>query len=135
MSTAQNLSYAAIQVVHNFGAVAATGGSLAALALRTSGARKRLVKIVAGGWAVQAVSGALFGAASYSFYQKLPDIEGPAQDALYVKMTCVATALILFATYFMRSDRSSGTPNSLWVGSSVLAVIALTSAAVLRWFS
>lgn len=136
MSVAQNLAYSVVQVAHNFGAVAATGGSLAALALHDPDVRKRLAQIALGGWGVQALSGAAFGATSYHFYHAFPDIAGLALAALFVKMVCVLLGLALLATYLARGGGwSAGTTNTVWGASSALAVTALSAAAFLRWFS
>lgn len=136
MSAAQNLTYAVIQVVHNFGAVATVGGSFSALAFRGVDTRKKLARIVLGGWCVQAASGATFGATSYYFYHQLPDIGRIATDALVIKMSCVAAGILLLATYILKSGSwSVARINGSWHASSTLAVIALSSAAVLRWFS
>jgi len=136
MSVAQNLSYSIVQVAHNFGAVAATGGSLAALVLRAPDTRKRLAQIALGGWGVQALSGAAFGATSYYFYHAFPDIAGTALDALFIKMACVLLGLALLATYLARGRNwPAGTVNATWYASSALAVTALSAAAFLRWFS
>jgi hypothetical protein len=136
MSVAQNLGYAVVQIAHNFGAVAATGGSLIALALPDPNVRKRLAKIVVSGWLVQALSGAAFGATSYYFYHKFPDIEGTAQDALFIKMACVTLGLMLLVVYLVRgSNWTARTANATWGISAAFAVTALSAAAVLRWFS
>jgi len=136
MSNTQNLAYAVVQVVHNFGAVATVGSSLAALRLRNPATRTKLAQLALGGWITQGVSGAAFGATSYYFYQRLPDIAGIAVDALLVKMACVAVAITLLATYLWRSSSWGETScQSAWVLSSALAITALAAAAFLRWFS
>ncbi len=86
MSATQNLTYAVVQVLHNFGAVATVGGSLAAIRFRDGVTRKKLAALALGGWATQAASGAAFGGVSYYFYNRLPDISGVAADALVIKM-------------------------------------------------
>lgn len=136
MSVAQNLTYSVIQVAHNFGAVATVSGSFSALAFRGVDTRKKLAKITLGGWCVQAASGAAFGGTSYYFYHQLPDIGGIATDALVIKMSCVAAGILLLATYLLKSGSwSVAKINGAWHASSTLAVIALASAAFLRWFS
>jgi hypothetical protein len=136
MSATQNLTYAVIQVVHNFGAAATVGGSLAAIKFRGVDTRKTMARLVLGGWAAQAVSGAAFGGVSYYFYHRFPDISGIAVDALVIKMLCVAIGFLLLAAYLFRSDNwSVARINGAWIASSSLAVIALSSAAFLRWFS
>jgi len=136
MSVAQNLSYSIVQVAHNFGAVAVVGGSLSAVMFRAVETRKLLAWLVFAGWGTQAFSGATFGAVSYYFYHQFPDISGVALDALIVKIVCVAIGFLLLATYlFGSSNWTIGRMNSVWVTSSMLAITALSAAAVLRWFS
>lgn len=136
MSNAQNLGYAVVQVVHNFGAVAAVGGSVAAVIIKTAAARKRLAWTALAGWGAQAASGAAFGLISFLYYQKFPDIEGIAVVALVIKMTCVALAFLLVAAYlFWGGSWTEGRKNITFYSSSALAVIALSAAAFLRWFS
>lgn len=136
MSATQNLAYAVVQVVHNFGAVATVSGSLAALLWRDTTTRRKLVWLTLGGWATQGASGATFGAVSYYFYHQFPDISGIAVAALLIKMTCVATGFLLLAAYRLRSERwSEARMNAVWIVSATLAVTALSAAAFLRWFS
>jgi len=136
MSVAQNLSYSIVQVAHNFGAVAVVGGSLSAMMYRGVETRKVLAWVTLAGWGMQAVSGATFGAVSFYFYRQFPDISGVALDALIIKMVCVAIGFILLATYLLGSSNwTTGRLNSIWVASSVLAITALSAAAILRWFS
>lgn len=136
MSVAQNLAYAAIQVTHNMGAVAVVGGSLAAVKLRSADTKRKLAKLVIGGWGTQAVSGAAFGAVSYYFYRRFPDISGIAATALEIKIACAATGFILLATLLFRGNAWSATRmKAMWLASFALAVAALCAAAFLRWFS
>ena len=136
MSATQNLAYAAIQVAHNFGAVAVAGGSLAAVRFRSMDTRRKLAWLALAGWGTQAVSGAAFGAVSYYFYHRFPDISGVATTALEIKMACVAIGFLLLAAYLFRSNNwGMARMNTLWIASSALAVTALASAAFLRWFS
>ncbi len=136
MSSGQNLAYAIVQVVHNFGAVAAVGGSFAAVKFRDVNTRRRLAGVALAGWGTQAASGAAFGATSYYFYHRLPDIAGVAVAALVVKIVCVAIGFLLLATYLFRSDRwPPAKMDAAWTASSALAITALSAAAFLRWFS
>ncbi len=91
--SAENLAYAGVQLVHNFGAVAVVGGAAAGrwLAPGDAGAHRRLAWLVLAGWAAQAASGALFGAVSLYYYGALPDIHGVAVAALRIK---VAAAVV-----------------------------------------
>jgi hypothetical protein len=136
MSNAQNLAYAVVQVAHNFGAVAVVGGSLAATKFRSLEARIKLARLALGGWVTQGASGATFGGVSYYFYHHFPNIAGIAVAALFIKMACVAVGITLLATYLLRNRNwSEAARQNAWLGSSALAVTALTAAAFLRWFS
>ena len=136
MSAAQNLCYSAIQVVHNFGAVATVGGSVIATRLRDNVTRRRLAHLVLIGWVTQAVSGATFGMVTYHYYRQLPDISGIAVDALVVKMACVSLGILLLMTYLWQNHRwTEHGKSKAWVYSSFLAITAISAAAFLRWFS
>lgn len=130
----QDLAYAIAQIVHNFGAVAVVGGAVGALARRDAEGQRKLAWLVLAGWLVQAVSGAAFGAISYYYYAKFPDIHGIAVAALIVKVICAALGSIL-AAWQLLVHLSDGTRRYSWLALSGLGVLALTSAAVLRWFS
>lgn len=130
----QNLAYAATQIVHNFGAVAVVGGAACALAWREASVQRRLALVVLIGWATQAASGATFGAISFYHYGKFPDIHGIAVAALGVKMACAALGFTLAAwQLFARPPAASG--RQAWIALFALGALALSSAAVLRWFS
>ena len=136
MSAVQNLSYSAIQVVHNFGAVATVGGSLIATQLRDEVTRRRLAHLVLFGWVTQVASGASFGVVTYYYYQQLPDISGIAVDALGIKMFCAALGTFLLMTYLWQSEHWTDlTKNKVWISSFALAITAISAAAFLRWFS
>lgn len=128
MSQAQNLAYALVQVAHNYGAVASVGGSLAACFF--AGKQRTIPLIVLIGWGVQGASGAAFGAASWYFMHRFPDIGPVATDALYIKIGCVLTGFSIAAYGVFK-----GGSRQAWIASFILALTALTSAAVLRWFS
>ncbi|MCL4185240.1 MAG: hypothetical protein KJ011_17525 [Burkholderiaceae bacterium] len=134
----ENLAYALVQVVHNFGAAAVVGGALAALwpVPHEPGLQRRLAWLVLAGWAAQAVSGALFGAVSFHYYGAFPDIHGVAVAALRIKVACAATGFALAALFLLRAARwSDAARHRLWQALSALAAIALGAAAFLRWFS
>lgn len=131
---AQNLAYAATQIFHNFGAVAVVGGAACAIAWRNTEVQRKLAWVVLAGWITQAASGATFGAISFAYYGKFPDIHGIAIDALIVKVVCAImgstlAARLLFAHPSERSRRYA------WIALCGLGALALSSAAVLRWFS
>ncbi len=134
----QNLSYAVVQVVHNFGAVAIVGGA----AFMSLGAphqvslQRKIAWVVGAGWLAQGLSGIAFAMVSYYNYGRLPEIHYIAAAALYIKMLCVvggvATAFMFVRHAGNWTDRQCGRARLLLL---VLGVIALTSAAFLRWFS
>lgn len=134
----QNLAYALVQVAHNFGAVAVTGGAAAAFVRLRAGAAPppSLGWLVLAGWAAQALSGAGFGAISYAYYERFPDLHGIAVIALAIKVGCAAAGFIAAASWLKSSGRwSAARSRSVWGGLVALAAVALTSAAFLRWFS
>jgi hypothetical protein len=138
MVDGQNLAYALTQVVHNFGAAFVVGGAVFARwpAWQPRGAQRRLAWLVLLGWAAQAASGAGFGAISYAYYGQFPDIHGIAIAALATKMACAVAGFLLAALYLRREARwPERNRSAAWAGSAVLAAIALTAAAFLRWFS
>lgn len=130
----QNLAYTATQIIHNFGAVAVVGGAACALAWREATVQRRLAWIVLIGWATQAASGATFGAISFYHYGKFPDIHGIAIAALGVKMTCAALGFAL-AAWQLYARPSAAPGRHAWLVLCSLGALALSSAAVLRWFS
>jgi hypothetical protein len=134
----QNFIYALIQVIHNFGAATVVGAAASALWLVRGNAavQHRLALLASVAWAVQAASGASFGATTYYFESHLPDIHGIAVDALLVKIICAVAGFILAVTY-VRSDSGWDRDKRLLVWRALLAtgIVALCSAAFLRWFS
>ena len=134
----QNLIYALIQVIHNFGAATVVGAAASALWLvrGNTTVQYRLALLAAAAWAVQAASGASFGATTYYFEGHLPDIHGIAVDALLVKIICAVAGFILAVTY-VKSGSGWTKDKQLLVWRVLLAtgVIALGSAAFLRRFS
>ena len=134
----QNFIYALIQVVHNFGAVTVVGTAVSALWLvhGDTAVQRRLALFMAMAWAIQAASGALFGAVTYYYESQFPDIHGIAVDALLIKIACALVGFILAITYI---SLHSGWPAYkrllAWRILFMLGVVALSSAAFLRWFS
>lgn len=132
----QNLAYAAIQVVHNFGAVAVVGGAVFAWWREGAAIRKSLAWVVLTGWAAQAASGGAFGGISWLYYGRFPDIHGIAVAALLVKMGCAAVGFTLAAAYLYRGiGWSERVQLATWRWLATLAATALIAAAFLRWFS
>lgn len=134
----QNLVYACIQIVHNFGAATVVGTAATALWLVRGDAavRHRLAWLVAAAWAVQAASGTGFGAATFYFEGQLPDIHGIAVIALLIKIACAMAGFVLAAAY-IRWSSGWGAEKQLcaWRASFILGATALSAAAFLRWFS
>lgn len=147
----QNFIYALIQVIHNFGAVTVVAAAASALWLSRGGlgllrdgelmrsnavVQSRLAWLMAIAWAIQAASGIMFGLTTFWFEGHLPDIHGIAVDALLIKIFCALTGFILAVSYV---KLHSGWPTKkqllVWQTSSALGVVALSSAAFLRWFS
>ncbi len=134
----QNLIYALIQVIHNFGAAAVIGFATYGLMRRAeweSIQRTAFLGLLIA-WAAQGISGAVFGITSLSFYGKLPDIHGVAVVAVTIKMICVVLGFIVAFIGFKKSKgEGRGPQGPLLITSFVLGATALSAAAFLRWFS
>lgn len=138
MITMENLNYAIVQVVHNFGAVSVMGGAAFALypGTATSALHRKLAWLVGFGWTAQAISGMTFAAVSYHYYDKLPDIHGIAMAALLIKMICAIFGLSIVIIYLRYSSNLTIEHRHLaWQLLAALGLTALTAAAFLRWFS
>ncbi|MCO5108486.1 MAG: hypothetical protein M9907_15605 [Burkholderiaceae bacterium] len=136
--SAENLAYAVVQVVHNFGAAAVVGGAVGALWLAGGdpGRQRGLAWLVLAGWAAQAASGASFGAVSLHYYGQFPDIHGIAVAALRIKVACALAGFVLAALWLRRAAGwSEAARRRAWKGLAALAAVALAAAAFLRWFS
>ncbi len=133
----QSLGYAAIQVAHNFGAVAVVGGPLFALWRIPASAQgwRPLAWLVLAGWTLQVLSGVAFGAASYAWYGHFPDIHGIALAALVIKIACAVAGLALTAFHLVITRKGDTRPRNTWGSLLGLGATALTAAAFLRWFS
>ncbi|MDO9068233.1 MAG: hypothetical protein Q7W05_07230 [Deltaproteobacteria bacterium] len=133
----QNLGYALTQVVHNFGAAAVVGGAVASLWLAPRPELDRsLAWLVCLGWAAQIASGSAFGAISFYYYGKFPDISGLAIAALAIKVACAASGFSLMAFYILRAASwAAPLRRRIWLTQAGLSATALTAAAFLRWFS
>jgi len=75
-----------------------------------------------------------FGTVSFFQEGELPQIHHLALAALCVKIACAALAVTLLTVHFLRRT-ASGPGVAIWRGLAILGVTALTSAAILRWFS
>src|SRR5690606_28764680 len=99
--SAENLAYALVQVIHNFGAAAVVGGAVFAVwpVGQAHGVRRVLGWLVLLAWAAQAISGALFAAVSFHYYGQFPDLHGIAIVALLVKIGCALAGVALAAAW------------------------------------
>jgi len=133
----ENLSYAVVQVVHNFGAVAVVGGAVVALySGATAALHHKLAWLVGFGWTAQAISGMGFAAVSYYYYDQFPDIHDIAMAALLIKMSCAVFGVSLVIIYLRYSATLAIERRHLiWILLAALGITALTAAAFLRWFS
>lgn len=134
----ENLVYALVQLVHNFGAVAVTAAPLAALwpARASPDSRAVLLRLVVVAWVVQIASGVSFGATSLHYYGVLPDLSDIARTALVVKVLCAIAGLALSVLLLGRGSRwAERAHERSWHALAGLGATALAGAAVLRWFA
>ena len=134
----QNLGYAIVQVLHNFGAVAVVGGAafMLYMTLQHAPMQHRFVWLVGLGWGVQVLSGMAFGAISYFNYGEFSDIHGIAIAALIVKVLCAISGLVMVGLYLRYSGGwENRQRHHAWQILFALGATALTAAAFLRWFS
>lgn len=131
----QNLWYALTQIAHNFGAVAVVAMPLHAICRGTQRPTKPTLLVTLAGWLIQLSSGALFGLISLYYYGQLPDIHGTAVAALTIKLVCAGLSITLCLFMLRHARLSLPSPNLQWLSLSTLGAVALTAAAVLRWFS
>lgn len=132
----QNLAYALVQVVHNFGAVAVLGGAVGGYLVQRSPPPRALAALVLLGWAAQAASGAGFGVVSYLAYGQFPELHAIATGALVLKMGCAASGFVLAAGLLWRgAGWPAGRQRRVWTVLVALAATALGAAAFLRWFA
>jgi hypothetical protein len=127
------LVYALIQAIHNLGAFTLVAVPAAALAWqgRSAAVERHFSWTLLAAWGLQAAGGAAFAAASYGFKGQVPEVAGVALAALGVKVAAAVAGFGLAAVQLWR-DRRAGTAN--WVACLLLAVVATTAAAFLRWY-
>ncbi len=130
-----NALYAVVQVAHNLGAVAAVGLPLAALVYSANESllRKTYLFTLAA-WLLQVASGFAFGLVSYFVVGELPQLGGEAFVALCVKISCAALSILLLAAVLLGLLRALS-HKTILACLAGLGVVALLSAAILRWFS
>ena len=133
----ENLAYALTQVLHNFGAAALVGGSVFWLwPLPRQEYARPFVWIILAAWCAQLISGVLFGVTSLYYYGEPPDLSSVAMAALVIKVCSAAAGFLLGVWYLARGkDWGWGQVKRLFQSQVGLAVLALTAAAFLRWFS
>jgi hypothetical protein len=133
----ENLAYALTQIVHNFGAATLIGGSVFWLwpVPRQEYARA-FAWLILIAWSTQIASGILFGATSLYYYGETPDLSGIAVSALIIKVCSAAAGFLLSAWYLARGKGwNPSDVHRVFQTQVALAVLALTAAAFLRWFS
>ncbi len=128
----QNLLYALIQSLHNINAAVIAG--IAAAALWQPDLRSKLATWVAVAWALQGLTGLSFGITTYAYERHLPDIHGIAVLALGIKVLCVVAGLTL-ALFYRKANLSEKQQVLVWRILLALGLVALASAAFLRWYS
>ncbi|SFW14056.1 hypothetical protein [Nitrosovibrio sp. Nv17] len=133
----ENLSYALVQVVHNFGAAAVTGGAVWGLHPALGPAfQRRLVWVIGLSWGAQALSGAGFGTVSYYYYGQFPELSGVAFAALLTKILCAMGGVVVSVAYLRRADGwSEARRHAAWKLLTGLGTTALAAAAFLRWYA
>lgn len=134
----ENLGYAIVQLVHNFGAVAVVGIPILALypAAHPIPIQRKFAWLIGLSWGAQALSGMGFGAVSYYFYEKLPDLHGVAFAALVIKIMCAVGGVSIVVRYLRQANGwSVEQRRATWKLLAVLGVTALAAAAFLRWFA
>lgn len=132
----QNLFYAFTQIAHNLGAVTVVATPLYFLTVRQPRHERGALWLALFGWSVQIVSGILFGLVSYYYYGQMPDIHGIAIVALVVKIGCAIAAVAGIVTALRVKDPQAGRLlGARWPVLAVLALIAISAAAFLRWYS
>lgn len=137
MSDAANVSYALVQAVHNYGAVAVVGGPAAAVlwAREQKAVPMVLAWLTLSGWIVQGLSGIGFAVTSYLSQGELPEVTGIALVALAIKVTCALVGFSLIAWYMLAtSQKREAHQRKLFPALFFIGFTALTGAAFLRWF-
>ena len=134
----QDLGYALVQVVHNFGAATVVGGAAFMMYMEPQPAtlQRKPAWLVGFGWGTQVLSGMAFGAISHYYYGTFPEIHGIAIAALVVKMLCAVSGLAIVALYLRYAEGWADRQRHIaWQVLFTLGAIALSAAAFLRWFS
>lgn len=123
-------------MAHNLGAVTVVAGPLYFLIAGELKRERGVLWMVLAGWAVQIISGGFLGLISLYFYGQLPDIHGIAIGALVIKIACAITAFVLIIVSLSAHDLYTGRRAPItWRALAALALISISAAAFLRWFS
>lgn len=135
----QHYFYTLVQFFHNFGAVAVVASAVCSriYPFRNSySLLRKLAWVLLFGWIVQGVSGAGFGAISYYYHHRFPDLHGIAFGALFIKIFCTALGVLL-STIYLRFEAhwTERRKKISWRVMIVIASTSLSAAAFLRWFS
>ena len=94
----ENLAYALIQVVHNFGAAAVLGGAVFALwPISRMEYGRTFAWLILLAWGAQIASGGLFGITSLYYYGETPDLSRIAMAALAIKVVSAISGFLLAA--------------------------------------
>ena len=155
----ENLIYSCIQLLHNFGAVIVVSVPVIVLLYFFSDQDKSIVSVVGliyfvlAGWCLQIFSGISFAVTSYLLLGHIPQLDGVAEVALYVKLFSASASLILlvFLIYMSVKKNPDLKRNSAikasgkyqgvnryivaWGMLSLLSIGALSGAAFLRWYA
>lgn len=127
-----------MQLVHNFGAAAVVGVAIFAIypAAQPIPIQRKFAWLVGLSWTAQALSGVGFGAVSYYFYEKLPDLHGLAFAALLIKIMCAAGGVSIAIMYLRQAAGwTTEQRTAAWKLLAALGMTALAAAAFLRWFA
>ena len=130
------LVYALVQAVHNLGAVTLVAGPVAALVWqgRSAAVERRLAWTLLAAWGLQAAGGAAFAAASYGFKGQIPEVEGVALAALGIKVAATVAGFGIAAVQLWKGRAGAPARTAPWIACLLLALVAITAAAVLRWY-
>ena len=133
----ENLAYALTQVVHNFGAAALIGSTVFWLWPKPRQDHARTFAwIILIAWSAQIASGIAFGLTSLHYYGETPDLSAIATAALIIKASSATTGFLLGAWHLVRGwDWGLLGTKRAFQAQAAFAVLALTAAAFLRWFS
>lgn len=137
--------YACVQLVHNVGAAAVVGSPAVAWWLGSTDqvtvaaaalVQRKLAWLTILAWSTQIASGAGFGITTYYLKHELPDLTGVALAALGIKVACAILCVLLVLAYLRMASRWSARMRlRVWQALFVLGLIALMSAAFLRWYA